>query len=112
LLGCYYRSDEKGKGYTSLGAHLYWMNKLTTTGIVGLVLFSFILMYFIRNQLKHFDSAFKFYYILASVSILSYGLIKNISGRETWYAFFIILPGLYYLPLLKKMNGDQLENKK
>lgn len=102
FFGCYYFSDERGNGYDSAGAHLYWMNKLTITGIFGLIIFLFIPFKFIKNNLLYFHSNFKFYYILASLSILCYGLIKVIGGRETWYAFFIIIPGLYYLPLLGK----------
>lgn len=102
IFGCYFLSDESGNGYNSSGAHLYWMNKLTVTGIVGFLFFLFIPYSFIKNNLRYFDSTYKFYYILASLSILSYGLIKVIGGREAWYTFFILLPGLYSLPLLKK----------
>jgi hypothetical protein len=102
IFGCYFFSDQSGNGYDSAGAHLYWMNKLTITGILGLIFFLFIPYRFIKINFQYFDSKYKFYYILASLSILSYGLIKVIGGRETWYAFFIIIPGMYYLPLLKK----------
>lgn len=101
LLGCYFFSDNSGNGYKAEGAHLYWMNKLTVTGIIGIVSFIFILYTNMKNSLVFFNSTYKFYFSLASISILSYGLMKNLVGRETWYAFFIILPGLYYLPLLK-----------
>jgi hypothetical protein len=104
LLGCYLFSTKTAHGYDGAGAHLYWMNKLTVTGIIGFVFFLFIPYNFITNSLKYFNSTYKFYYILASISILSYGLMKVIGGRDTWYAFFIILPGFYYLPLLKKSN--------
>lgn len=104
LLGCYFLSDKSGNEYKGEGAHLHWMNKLTVTGIIGLIIFLLIPYNFIRNSIRLFDPTYKFYYILASLSILSYGLIKVIYGRETWYAFFIILPGMYYLPLLKSRN--------
>jgi len=102
LLGCYFLSDEYGNGYNAEGGHLHWMNKLTITGIIGMIIFLLIPYYFIKNSLRYFNSSYKFYYILASFSILCYGLIKVIAGRETWYAFLILLPGLYYLPLLMK----------
>lgn len=102
ILGCYYLSSKTGNGYDLEGAHLFWMNKLTVTGLIGLIVFTFILYKFIMSTLRHFNPSYKFYYILASLSILCYGLTKAVGGRETWYAFFIILPGLYYLPLLKK----------
>jgi hypothetical protein len=104
MSGCFFLSDKFGNGYHGEGAHLHWMNKLIIMGIIGFILFLYIPYKFIRNNLQHFNSAYKFYYILASLSILSYGLIKVIAGRETWYAFFIILPGMYYLPLLKSRN--------
>jgi hypothetical protein len=102
LLGCFYFSDGSAEGYNGLGYHLYWMNKLTVTGLIVLIIFLNIPYMFIKENLKNFTSNYKFYYILGSLSILSYGIIKAIIGRETWYAFFIILPGLYYLPLLIK----------
>jgi hypothetical protein len=101
ILGCFFFSDEYGNGYKSEGGHLYWMNKLTITGIVGLFFFLLIIYNFFKKNIILFNSTYKLYYILASFSILSLGLMKAIAGRDTWYAFFILLPGLYYLPLLK-----------
>lgn len=102
FFGCYFFSDNSGTGYKGEGAHLYWMNKLTITGIIGFIIFFLIPFSFIRDSLKYFNSTYNFYYLLASISILAIGLMKVIGGRETWYTFFIILPGFYYLPLLKK----------
>jgi hypothetical protein len=102
LGGCYFMSDNIGNGYKGEGAHLYWMNKLTITGIIGLLFFIVIPYNFIKNRLKDFSPQYKFYYTLASLSILVIGIMKVIGGRDTWYTFFIILPGLYYLPELKK----------
>ncbi len=104
LFGCYFLSDSFGNGYRGEGIHLYWMNKLTITGIIGLLFYLFIPYNFIKNSLRYFDSTYKFYYLLAAFSILFYGLMKAVVGRETWYAFFILLPGLYYLPLLRKTD--------
>ena len=110
LMGCFFFTDESANGYNRGGAHLYWMNKLTTTGIIGLIFFMYIPFNFIRNSLKQFNSAYKFYYFLASLSILSYGLVKVVAGRDTWYSFFILLPGLYYLPLLRKEKKSEVSN--
>lgn len=101
LLGCFYLTEKENNNYSEIGGHLHWMNKITTTGIVGIFFFFFILYNFIIKNLKLFNPSFKLYYILASLSIISYGLMKTIVGKETWYAFFIILPGMYYLQLLK-----------
>lgn len=103
ILGCFY-NDKEGNGYSPEGGHLYWMNKLTITGFVGLVVFILIFILNARINLRHFNYSYKLYYLLATLSILSYGFMKAISGRETWYAYFILIPGLYYLPLLKKSN--------
>lgn len=97
---------------TGQGFHLFWMNKLTTHGLIGFLFFLLIPYRFIKNNLRHYDSNFKYYYILASLSILCYGLFKNIAGRDPWYAFFVIIPGLYYLPLLKKSSKNYDKGKK
>lgn len=101
LFGCYFFADKNGNGYQSEGGHLFWMNKLTITGIIGLLIFLAILYFQIKNNLQYFDSIYKFYYIIAALSIIIIGITKVIGGRDTWYTFFILLPGLYYLPLLK-----------
>ncbi|MEI8201406.1 MAG: hypothetical protein WCH34_00220 [Bacteroidota bacterium] len=117
ILGCYFLPVNNAYGYFDHtinygeiiqveGTHLHWMNKLVITGIIGMAIFFFIPFNFIKNNFRRFDQTFKFYYILASLSIISYGFFKTVAGRETWYAFFILIPGLYYLPLLKKENKD------
>ena len=102
VLGCYFLSSASGNGYQEQGAHLHWMNKLTTTGIIGLLFFLAIPFFHLKQQLKLFSKEYGFYFLLASLTILIYGLFKTITGRDAWYAFFIILPGMYCLPLLKK----------
>jgi hypothetical protein len=49
VLGCYFLSDEYANGYLEEGRHLYWMNKLTTTGILGMILFLFILFFILKS---------------------------------------------------------------
>lgn len=101
LLGEFMLSNDSWKGYQEAGGHLYWMGKLATTGIVGLLIFLVIPYTFIKRQFQSFTTDYKYYYLLSSFTILSYGFFKAVGGRDTWYAFFIILPGMYYLPLLK-----------
>ena len=101
IFGCFF-FNYWGFGYLAECFHLYWMNKLTITGIVGFLFFVSILFTFIREETKKLDDGFRFYFILSVFSILVYGLFKNITDRECWYLFFVILPGMYYLPLLKK----------
>lgn len=88
--------------YDQAGAHLYWMNRLAIFGIVGFGMSILFHRFYLINQEKKFDESFAIYFLLASFSILSYGLIKNLGGREVWYMYFVIIPGAYYLPLLNK----------
>ncbi len=104
IFGCYYFTDKMGNGYQSEGAHLHWMNKVTTTGIIGFALFWLIFYSFIKSSVSKFNSSYKYYYLLASFSIFSYGFLKTLGGRDAWYTLFVILPGIYYLPLLRAQN--------
>ena len=45
------------------------------------------------------------YFLLSLLSMVALGAMKTLIGRELWYTFFIIVPGLYYLPLLKKKKS-------
>lgn len=108
LMGSYFLNDNNAKGYLQNsfyygsgiiqieGTHIHWMNKLTVTGIVGFLFFFLIIFRFIKIINAEMRSSFKYYCVLALFSILSYGLIKTIAGRDAWYSFFIIIPGLYF----------------
>lgn len=100
LLGCYFLSS--APTYREEGGHLYWMNKLTTTGIIGLLIFLTIPLVFLIMQLKYLDKEYQYFFLLGAFALIFYGFFKAIGGREALYTFFIILPGMYYLPLLKK----------
>jgi hypothetical protein len=86
------------------GGHLYWMNKLTIFGFFGFIPYLLIHYFFIKNNLKYFDKQYSFYYLISVFSIISLGLLKNLAGREMWFVYFVLLPGLYYLPYLKYKN--------
>lgn len=86
----------------SLGAHLFWMNKLGVFGLLGTTSFLLIIYRFIKINLRYFDKEFTFYFLLSVFSIVGLGAMKTLIGRELWYTFFILVPGFYYLPLLKK----------
>ena len=87
-----------------IGYHLHWMNKLAVYGILGTIPFFYIIYNFIKGSMKYFDKEFTFYFLLSTFSIVALGLMKTLWGREMWYVFFIIVPGYYYLPLLKKTD--------
>lgn len=87
-----------------LGAHVHWMYKLGAYGLLGSLPLFYIIYTFIKGSLKYFEIEFVFPFLVAVLSIVALGLMKALSGREMWYMFFVIAPGLYYLPLLKKAN--------
>jgi hypothetical protein len=101
IFGCYFFSEKDGRGYERAGAHLYWMNKITVTGIAGFVFFVSIMIAFFRKSVTLIPKNMRFYYMIALVSFVIYGFFKNLGGH-TWYAFFVIIPGMCYLPLLSK----------
>ena len=99
----YYFSDASYN--IGAGGHLYWMNKLSVFGIIGFILYLKIHVNYLVKITKSFDKEFLFYFSVAVIGGLGLGLIKNLPGREFWYTYFVLLPGLYYLPLLKKTKN-------
>jgi len=93
------------------GGHLYWMNKLTIIGILGFIPFLIIHYNFIKTALKLFNknNEFTFYFLLSIFSVIALGLMKNLAGRELWFTYFIVLPGMYFLPLLKKKHKHSIK---
>lgn len=87
--------------YTTPGFHLYWMNRLTQWGILGFSFFIFILYKLYKSIRSLFDDSFGFYYFLSVIAFILLGLMKNIAGREPILMLILIIPGFYYLPLLK-----------
>jgi len=99
------------------GAHIYFMYRLTAFGIFNFILFIIIFIKHIRYNIKIFSEGFSFYFLLSALSIIVLGLMKNLAGRELWYMYFFILPGLYYLPVLirgkyNNSNGQGLNVSK
>lgn len=112
VLGNFYNTNYLGYGYHKECYHLYWMNKLTITGLIGFTLFLLIILKFINNERKIIKGEFRSYFMLGLISIIVYGLFKSVAGRECWYMFFVIIPGMYYLPLsYKNANITKIENK-
>ena len=83
------------------GAHLYWMYRLAVFGLAGFLPFLIIFYLHIKNTHKILEQEFSYYFLLSAFSIIALGLMKNLAGRELWYMYFFIIPGLNYLPLLK-----------
>ncbi len=88
------------------GAHIYFMYRLTAFGILNFIMFIIIFINHIKSNIKIFSERFSFYFLLSALSILVLGLMKNLAGRELWYMYFFIIPGLYYLPILKMKKSN------
>jgi len=92
--------------------HLFWMNKLAVFGLLGTIPFLLIIYKHIKNNLKYFDKEFAFYFLISMFSIIALGFMKALGGIEVWYLFFIIIPGFYYMPLIKKNEKIKVHNKR
>lgn len=95
----YYVTNETAN--IGAGGHLYWMHKLAVYGLFGLILIIAIHYNHIKTNLRYFDKEFAFFFLISVFSIIALGLMKNLAGREMWFTYFVILPGIYYLPILK-----------
>jgi hypothetical protein len=105
LLGAFSTGD---KSYNVEGGHIYWMNKLAVMGILGFIFFIQIYYRNISFYIKTIaNQEFKLYYLLSVVSFITYGLIKNIGGREAYFMLFFILPSMQFLPLLKTKKNEK-----
>ncbi len=82
--------------------HLFWMNKLAVFGLAGIIPFVLLWYIFFRENMKKYQAKFKFFLMLGILSIVFLGVIKALFGRELWYMYFVIMPGLYYMQVLKK----------
>lgn len=104
LLGYAFKNNTLNIG---VGGHLYWMNKLTTTGIIGFLYFTSMIYLIFKKAHSAFDNKFKYYYILSIISFICLGLTKNIAGREPWLMLILIIPGLFFL---QKIENEKNEN--
>ncbi len=107
LFGCFFFSDGIKAEYDPEGGHLFWMNKLTVTGLFGFLFFLSIISTHILANLRRLKTSYNVFYIIATFSIVCYGLVKSLGGRETWYAIFILIPGIFYLPQIKSGISQQ-----
>jgi hypothetical protein len=87
-----------------LGAHIYWMNRLALWGIFGFSFFIFTLFKIFKSISSIFDADFKYYYFLSMAAIFLLGLTKTVGGREPWLMLIVIIPGLYFLPILEQQK--------
>jgi hypothetical protein len=87
-----------------VGAHLYWMNRLALWGIFGFLFYIFMLYKIYRSISSLFDANYRFYYVLSVMAFILLGLMKTLGGREPFLILIVVIPGLYFLPLLQQKN--------
>lgn len=105
IFGFYFLNDTV---FDNIGiGHLFLMNKLVVSGLVGFLLWGYIFFHHLKIQIRKMEQEYQYFFILASLSIILYGLVKVIMGRPAWFLFFVIIPGMYYLPLLNKVGGTK-----
>lgn len=97
--------------YIMAGGHLYWMNRLTQWGILGFLFFVLIFSQIYKSVLSLFDKSFGFYYFLSVSAFVLFGLMKNITGREPFLILILVIPGMYFLPLLDHKKKDKIKEK-
>ncbi len=93
------------------GYHLHWMNKLATTGLCGVLLFFLPHFIFIKNWVKRFSKEYAFFAAISYLGFFGLGLMKAIAGKEIWFIYFFIIPGMYYLTCQYKENEKVELNK-
>ena len=87
----------------SLGAHLYWMNLLALWGIPGFLFWILLLRRIYKTILSTFINAeIRYYFFLTLIAFIMIGLTKRISGREPWLFMIVVIPGLFFSPLIEK----------
>ncbi len=93
------------------GAHLYWMNRLALWGLPGFLFFIFTLFRIYRSINSLFDAEYSHYYLLSVIALIMLGLIKAVGGSEPWLILIVVVPGLYFLPLLQQTKKDKAFQK-
>ncbi|MDY0222809.1 MAG: hypothetical protein RBR67_16890 [Desulfobacterium sp.] len=88
--------------------HLYWMYKLAIWGLPGFIFFIFVLYQLYKRISSIFDADFRFYYFLSVFAFILLGLMKNIAGREPFLILIVVIPGLYFLPLLEQRQQTKI----
>jgi hypothetical protein len=95
----------------TLGGHLYWMNRLAIWGIAGFLYFIFVLYIIFKSISSLFDTSFRFYYYISLSALLLMGLTKAVGGRESWLILIVVIPGIYFLPLLQQTKKSKAIQK-
>lgn len=97
-------SSYPSKHFIIPGSHLHWMNRLTLWGLLGFAFYIYILFQIYKFTANLFEKNFLFYYNLSVIAVIMLGLMKAITGREMWLMILLIVPGMYFWPMISN-NG-------
>jgi O-antigen ligase len=92
--------------------HVFWLDRLSMYGLIGIIPWILIITYQIKFNLKNLNKEFKFYYLISIIAFIALGFMKNMSGKEIFMSIFLIIPGLNYLDYLYKPQINKLKKNK
>ena len=109
FLGKYSPFSEVSNYYVGEG-HLFWMNLLVTRGIFLFLIFCSAFYSILKVIYYNTHLQFRYFLLVTWIIFIAYGFVKVIIIRNCYMSMFVILPGLYYLPLLSKQNKKLHKN--
>jgi len=88
--------------------HVFWLDRLSLFGLIGLIPWVVILVVFFRKSTSIIKSEMLMYFLLSLFSFITVGFMKNSGGKLVYYFNFFIVPAILYL----YSNNKDLFSKK
>lgn len=110
LLNEFSKSPIIGSGEST--GHVFWLDRLSMYGLIGIIPWILIITYQIKFNLKNLNKEFQFYYLISIIAFIALGFYKNTGGKEVFFSIFLIIPGLNYLYYLYKPQINKLKHNK
>lgn len=110
LLNEFSKSPIIGGGEST--GHVFWLDRLSMYGLIGIIPWILIITYQIKFNLKNLNNEFQFYYLISIIAFIALGFYKNTGGKEVFFSIFLIIPGLNYLDYLYKPQINKLKHNK
>lgn len=110
LLNEFSKSPIIGGGEST--GHVFWLDRLSMYGLIGIIPWILIITYQIKFNLKNLNNEFQFYYLISIIAFIALGFYKNTGGKEVFISIFLIIPGLNYLDYLYKPQINKLKHNK
>ena len=105
-MNSFFRNPIIGDGKSA--GHAYWLDLLAEFGILGFFPWILIFRDQIRLNTATLKGSFLVYYQITILSLILFGLFKNgLNAQQPMMYIFFILPGMYFLLYLKKVNPSR-----